>query len=77
VGSNWFRDYVNKRAEVRVLNPRLTFVGHEDPYPKDMMLSVFSSSRLIAADHFDVWEWETSAMRARRLAAKVEDIDAL
>ena len=41
VGANWFWDYVWGNATVIMLSPRLTFEGHSDPYPKDLMLSVF------------------------------------
>lgn len=41
VGSGWFREFVQGRAEVRFLNPRLQFVGHRTPYPKDLMVVVY------------------------------------
>lgn len=43
VGSNWFADHVYPHAHVFFLRPRLMFVGHEDPYPKDLMLAVYGS----------------------------------
>lgn len=52
VGSNWFRDYVHKKALVLALNGRIQFVGTEDPYPKDCMLSCFGFQ-----PDFDVWTW--------------------
>lgn len=76
VGSNWYRDFVHRKASVFVLNPRLTFVGHTDPYPKDMMLTMFASGDC-PINALDVWEWETDSMRERRRRSRVLDIDSL
>lgn len=43
VGSNWFNKYVRPNADVITI-PRLTFEGSPDPYPKDLMISVFGST---------------------------------
>lgn len=52
VGSNWFADYVHKKAMVVALNPRLCFDG-KNPYPKDCILSHYN------LEHgFDVWKWK-------------------
>ena len=53
IGSNWFRDHVHGRAMVLALNPRITFVGCDAPFPKDCMLSVFGDG-----PGFDVWRWK-------------------
>lgn len=42
VGSAWWFNYVTKFAYVTFLNPRLTFVGHTSPYPKDLALLLFA-----------------------------------
>lgn len=52
VGSNWFRDFVFKKALVLALNGRITFVGETMAYPKDCMLSCFGFE-----PGFDVWTW--------------------
>ncbi len=52
VGSNWFAEHVHHRALVLGVNPRMSFDG-KDPYPKDLMLSVFG-----VAPGFDVWRWK-------------------
>ena len=57
VGSNWFRDHVFGRALVVFLNGRITFVGAEQGYPKDCMISIFDA-RLPPA--FDTWAWRDS-----------------
>ncbi len=53
IGSNWFAKHVHRRARVLGLSPRLTFEGTKDPYPKDLMLSIFG----LGFDGFDVWRW--------------------
>lgn len=57
VGSNWFRDHVHGHALVLALNGRLTFVGQEDPYPKDCILSCYGWGT-----GFDVWDWREITM---------------
>lgn len=44
-GANWWRDYVDGFADIRLLNGRLTFVGHTAPYPKDLALLLYSTQR--------------------------------
>lgn len=72
-GSNWFRNFVHKRACVYFLNGRITFDGQVEPpdwqakhpgktwkpqpYPKDLMLCVYG----LGAPGFDVWTWEQKA----------------
>jgi phage N-6-adenine-methyltransferase len=53
VGAVWFSTHVFHRALVLFLQPRITFVGAEDPYPKDCMLSVFGMGAGV-----DVWRWK-------------------
>lgn len=53
IGSEWFRNHVYGQAHVIGLNPRLHFVGEEDPYPKDCMLSLFGRQ-----PGFEVWRWK-------------------
>lgn len=43
VGSNWWADCVHEKAEVVFLNGRITFVGHENPYPKDLALLYYAN----------------------------------
>lgn len=54
VGSNWFRDHVLRRAMVYALSPRVRFVGHTHPFPKDLILCVYGAGAI----GFDVWEWQ-------------------
>lgn len=52
VSTNWFADYVRDRALVLAVRPRLVFVGETQPYPRDMMLSIYGER-----PGFDVWRW--------------------
>ena len=53
IGSNWFQDYVWGHAMVLALNPRVTFVGHSQGYPKDLILSCY-----IGKYNFEPWRWK-------------------
>lgn len=54
VGANWYRDHVNGKAYVLLLNGRLKFVGHKDFYPKDCLLLVYGPERFVGSE---VWTW--------------------
>lgn len=54
VGANWWRDWVHGKAFVLLLNGRLTFVGHTQPYPKDCALLVYGPDVSAA---YEVWTW--------------------
>lgn len=54
VGSNWFRDYVHRRAFVLALNGRLSFDGIA-PYPKDLILGAYGWGV-----GFDTWDWRNT-----------------
>lgn len=54
IGSNWFANHVRAKAIVLGLSPRLAFEGTSDPYPKDLMLSVFG----YGLHGFDTWRWK-------------------
>jgi DNA N-6-adenine-methyltransferase (Dam) len=55
VGSNWYRDHVHGRALVLALNPRVQFVGHTHPYPRDLVLASYGDR-----PGFGVWQWKRS-----------------
>lgn len=57
VGSEWFARDVHGRALVLALRPRITFVGCDACYPKDLMLSVYSTA-LSDRPAFDTWRWD-------------------
>lgn len=54
VGSEWYARWVERKAYVLALRPRLTFVGCEDPYPRDCILAVYGSG----FHGFDTWKWK-------------------
>lgn len=54
IGTEWFRARVWGNARVLGVSPRLTFEGAEDPYPKDLMLSIFGR----ATDGFGLWRYK-------------------
>lgn len=62
VGSNWWRDWVHQKADVQFLNGRLTFVGCEDPYPKDCALLLYTPVELACGGYYDVWNWREQAI---------------
>jgi hypothetical protein len=68
LGSEWYRKHVEDRAMVLPLNPRLTFVGEKEPYPKDLMLSCFG----FGVTGVKQWRWEPLAAdkRAERKRAR-------
>lgn len=53
IGSNWYQEHIHGRALVVALSPRVTFVGHKHPYPKDLVVAVFSRLR----GGFTTWRW--------------------
>ena len=54
IGSNWFAEHVHDKALVLAISPRVTFVGHTSPYPKDLILAVYGPW---VAPGFDTWRW--------------------
>ncbi len=54
IGSNWYAEYVHDKALIIGIRPRLTFVGASDPYPKDLMLSLFG----FGETGIEVWKWK-------------------
>jgi len=57
VGSNWYRDWVYGKAEVRFLNGRLKFKGHTQVYPKDLLLAIYELDR--EPNQFP-WDWRSA-----------------
>jgi len=55
VGSNWFSEFAHQQACVVFLNGRITFVGCPDPYPKDLMLLLYSPYQ---QPGYEVWRWK-------------------
>lgn len=53
-GANWWRDYVDGKAHVLLLNGRLTFVGETTPYIKDCALLGYAP---YCEGGYTVWDW--------------------
>jgi hypothetical protein len=53
VSTEWFNDSVHGQALVLAIRPRIKFVGHADPYPKDLILSCYGEP-----PGFDTWRWD-------------------
>lgn len=52
VGANWWRDHVDGKAHVLLLNGRICFDG-VGPYPKDCALCLYTAF----AQGYKVWDW--------------------
>lgn len=55
VSSNWYAEHVYGKALVLAIRPRLTFVGSPDPFPKDLILSLWGP---LVCPGFDLWRWK-------------------
>lgn len=58
VGSNWYRDFVYRKAQTVFLNGRIQFVGSDDPYPKDLMLCAYGFE-----NDFEIWTPPENALK--------------
>ena len=54
VGSNWYASLVHGRAHVIAVSPRITFQGESSPYPKDIVILLWSAVR----GGFSCWRWK-------------------
>jgi phage N-6-adenine-methyltransferase len=55
VGTNYFREWIWPFARIYALSPRLTFVGHTQSYPKDLILCEYSRDVVPA---LECWRWK-------------------
>jgi phage N-6-adenine-methyltransferase len=55
VGTNYFREWIYPYAQVYALSPRLTFAGHTQSYPKDLILCDY---RRPQGPGFECWRWD-------------------
>lgn len=53
-GANWFQDYLDGAAHCIFLSPRVQFVGHTHPYPKDLVLAIWSG----VCGGYSTWRWK-------------------
>jgi hypothetical protein len=68
VGANWWRDWVHTKARVLLLNGRITFVGHNQPYPKDCALLLYEPNVIPA---YETWTWMDERHRERAIATDI------
>jgi hypothetical protein len=54
VGAEWF-GVLREHAFIFELSPRITFVGHTGPYPKDLVLAYFGPEGFVGRAH---WRWK-------------------
>lgn len=59
VGAEWFNLYVRPSAFIFELTPRLTFVGHSTPYPKDLILAYYGPEGFVGRT---AWRWKTKPL---------------
>ena len=57
VGSNWWWKWVHEMAYVIFLNGRITFEGHETPYPKDLAVLLYAPMFELNGG-YSVWPWK-------------------
>lgn len=50
--TRWFHEHVYGHARIFALSGRLTFVGHESPYVKSLILAVYGEE-----PGFETWDW--------------------
>ncbi len=66
VGSNWYADYVFEKSMTYFLRPRLVFVGHDDPYPRDLMLCHYGmDSTQSMRNGIKTWQWMESKRKKK------------
>lgn len=63
VGSNWWRDWVDKKAFALLLNGRIQFIGADDPYTKDCVLLLYGPD---VPAGYEVWTWPAAGVRKSR-----------
>jgi phage N-6-adenine-methyltransferase len=53
VGTNYWAEHIDGKAAVKLLRPRVTFVGKTGPFPKDLALCVYGSP-----SGYECWKWK-------------------
>ena len=64
ITANWVKKWVYEKAVIIGINGRLKFVGEKDPYPKDLMLSVyFDALKYTPRKWFVIWDWKNQSLK--------------
>lgn len=53
-GTTWWNDCVHGYAYILALRGRITFLGHDKPYPKDLALVLYTPQGF---NGIDIWDW--------------------
>jgi len=61
VASGWWRDHVRGHAITYALAPRITFLGSDKPYPKDLALCVYDPRHFPTSSAVELWRWKGQA----------------
>lgn len=55
LGSNWAYNHVIGKASIVLLRPRIVFIGEKNPFPKDLMLSIYEPK---VEPVIATWDWK-------------------
>ena len=55
IGAKWWIRHVHNKAQVLILDGRVTFVGETDPFPKDCVIAIYADAY---APTYRVWDWK-------------------
>ncbi len=66
IGANWYWKFLRPNAVTYVLHPRLQFVGHEHPFPKDLAVHVLG----LGATALGRWRWKDELEKSREEALR-------
>lgn len=55
IGSRWYAQWVYPHATTVALRPRVTFRGHQHPYPRDLILAVYDG---VGKRQLQLWDWQ-------------------
>jgi phage N-6-adenine-methyltransferase len=59
LGTGWYRDHVEGKALSLVLRDRITFDGEKDPFPKELMISLWG----FGMTGLGFWSWKEDARK--------------
>lgn len=69
VDSNWYREFVEPVAVRLFLNPRITFPPERNPFPKPMMLALYSADLLEqyrGESRARQWQWKDFLQKSQQ-----------
>lgn len=53
-GANYWEDFIHYKSRVLLMKGRITFVGEQNPYPKDLVLVLYGRA---IVPGYEVWDW--------------------